>query len=845
MSGAVRRLVITGLLALAFVVPAGAAGAQEDVARSLGLEATAGFDGSHAGSSWVPVTVTLEPERLFAGSISVTGRGELGEIDEERAVEVPGGGHQSFRFLLPSAHDVLVTARPDRGEAATVRAQVRALGSRDLLVGMLGDVPEGAPLGLETDPTGLDVHYASVDPAWLEMSPRAVHGVGTLVATTSALSDLTDAAKANLTNAVAGGLELVVTPDAAGVATELGDPGLPELPATSVADGSLAAAPDAWTLTMADLSAGATVDDQQGAVVAAARSEGRGRITVVATPLSAGDRAGDVELWSRVLAPGAHRQYDQGQQSALSRVMESAQQALSGNTLGLPSLPWLAGFLVVYVLVVGPVNGFALARIGRRELAWVTVPAITLLFAGGAFLAATASAPQTGLSGKLAYWIDGVGTDVSVTAVRAPTPGRHVVALDGGRWDVLPTSFRTAPTVRQDRSDTQVTFDLESLEVGVAVAWRPTATPAPLELEAVGNGAGIDVTVRNVGDRPLQDVHVRAATQRLRAGTLAPGESTQVSIPAERLRSVEPWVDEQEFAMGRRPDDGNLPQALEHLLRFQAMDRAPGLVWATASIPDGTGDRLSAVDGRSADDVGTLVAVAERVLIEGEIVPPHAVARTVVHVAGRGEGRAGWWPGPSAVEGADSVILRYRLPHVTDLRALTSTLDESSGGHAVEMDVPVPGAIPDCEPGTTCEEHHTECDPSGCTEVTRRVTCEDDGSCTVEEERCEPDGSCFGSITESLEVGVAEPPPPDAPPGPGQPPLPPDRPGPERMGGSVEVWDPSSGTWVPLEVVFEGEDTDSSRVVTPLGEVYVRVRGGGPFVEFSGRGIGAVLGGPG
>ncbi len=786
-SGAVRRLVITGLLALAFVVPAGAAGAaagaQEDVARSLGLEATAGFDGTHAGSSWVPVTVTLEPERLFAGSISVTGRGELGEIDEERAVEVPGGGHQSFRFLLPSAQSVVVTARPDRGEAATVRAQVRALGSRDLLVGMLGDVPEGAPLGLETDPTGLDVHYASVDPAWLEMSPRALHGVGTLVATTSTLSDLSDAAKGNLTNAVAGGLELVVTPGAAGVATELGDPGLPELPAASVAGGSLAAAPDAWTLTVADLSTGTTVDDQQGAVIAAARSEGRGGITVVATPLSAGNRGGDVELWSRVLAPGAHRQYDQGQQSALSRVMESAQQALSGNTLELPSLPWLAGFLAVYVLVVGPVNGFALARIGRRELAWVTVPAITLLFAGGAFLAATISAPQTGLSGKLAYWIDGVGTDVSVTAVRAPTPGRHVVALDGSRWDVLPTSFRAPPTVRQDRSDTQVTFDLESLEVGVAVAWRPTATPAPLELEAVSSGADIDVTVRNVGDRRLQDIQVRAANQRRQAGALAPGESTQLTVPADPLRPVEPWIDEQEFAMGRQPDDRNLPQALEHLLRFQAMDRAPGLVWATASIPDGTGDRVSAVDGRSADDVGTLVAVAEPIRIEGEIVPPHAVARTVAQVAGRGGGRSEWWPGPTAVQGAESVILRYRLPRVTGLRALTSSLDWASDHVAVRV-------VPHVRGG------------------------------------------------------------PDAPPGrpqPAQPlPPPPGRSGSFGSGGSgdsVEIWDASSVTWVPLAAVFEGENTLSSRAVTPLGEVYVRVRGGGRLIEFSGRGVGAVLGG--
>jgi len=53
-----------------------------------------------------------------------------------------------------------------------------------------------------------------------------------------------------------------------------------------------------------------------------------------------------------------------------------------------PELPgpwWLALFLGIYILAVGPLNYFILRRFDRREWAWISVPVLTLLFSAGAY----------------------------------------------------------------------------------------------------------------------------------------------------------------------------------------------------------------------------------------------------------------------------------------------------------------------------------------------------------------------------------------------------------------------------------------------------------------------------
>ena len=39
----------------------------------------------------------------------------------------------------------------------------------------------------------------------------------------------------------------------------------------------------------------------------------------------------------------------------------------------------LCGFLAIYIIVIGPLNYLVLKRLGRRELAWLTIPCLLII----------------------------------------------------------------------------------------------------------------------------------------------------------------------------------------------------------------------------------------------------------------------------------------------------------------------------------------------------------------------------------------------------------------------------------------------------------------------------------
>src|SRR4029078_5679772 len=65
-----------------------------------------------------------------------------------------------------------------------------------------------------------------------------------------------------------------------------------------------------------------------------------------------------------------------------SQIVQAAAQL---PNLALPPVGGLIAILVVYILLIGPINYLILKRIDRREWAWVTMPALIGAFAVGAY----------------------------------------------------------------------------------------------------------------------------------------------------------------------------------------------------------------------------------------------------------------------------------------------------------------------------------------------------------------------------------------------------------------------------------------------------------------------------
>jgi hypothetical protein len=123
-----------------------------------------------------------------------------------------------------------------------------------------------------------------------------------------------------------------------------------------------------------------------GLPLIAARHSGFGQVVFLAAdpgfdPLASWD--GLEGLFRNILTGTAERpSWAGGLRSWYSA--RDAVNALPG--LSYPSAIQICGFLGFYLIAVGPVNYLVLRRLKRRELAWVTIPGVVLVFSVGAYL---------------------------------------------------------------------------------------------------------------------------------------------------------------------------------------------------------------------------------------------------------------------------------------------------------------------------------------------------------------------------------------------------------------------------------------------------------------------------
>jgi len=123
----------------------------------------------------------------------------------------------------------------------------------------------------------------------------------------------------------------------------------------------------------------------------------RGRVVMTTFDFTAGAVKywdGQIAMWQRLLEAAVARPTDAGFLAGIVAIRDimpwSSQSALASAaaraTAGqLPPIWMMVGFLLAYVIAVVPVNYLIVSRLGRRELAWLTTPAIIIVFFAGAW----------------------------------------------------------------------------------------------------------------------------------------------------------------------------------------------------------------------------------------------------------------------------------------------------------------------------------------------------------------------------------------------------------------------------------------------------------------------------
>ncbi|WP_052664716.1 hypothetical protein [Nitriliruptor alkaliphilus] len=820
--GAAARAVAVLLAALigAASVAAGAAateGTADGISRDdLGAEVVVGYGRGPDRDRWSPVEVTLTPRVPIVGTLALRVNGALGTGLRTEAVEVAAGATKVVHLLAPPGEELSVRFTPQGGTALQLNTAGRS-GGTDVLVGGLGD-PPALPDTLTSLGSDRAVRAVAVDAALLDAGPRVFEALDAVLLTSDALATMSDDQRRSLEVAVAQGLDLVV-PVGAG-ARDLPLRWSPVVDVTPDGDGvSIAPAPGTWSATGDDLG---TAGGDRTVVATIAAGDGR----VVATAAAPGETGlgSDARLWASVLQPRA----DSG--PPFAGVEHGGFSAgLFGNDLSIPGSVGFALFVLVFVLVVGPVNALALRRWGRRELAWVTVPAITVAFTLVAVGSAAARAPTTSPVVRASWWFDDVGEELTAIAVQSASRGTTTVDLPAG-FDGLvaePWSGLTGSLVRTPDA-TRIGVPLESLQTASVVAWGPAKT-APLTLAATFADDQLEIEVTSRAESTLTDVEVHIATRVHKLDDVAAGDTVTATI--EDLPATLPrprWADGHGAMMGmdigraRQPG----PRAGVALLQGAILDETPGPVWVTAVLADDPDGTVPGVAG-SIEDRGTVVAVGVTPTRTSGDTSPYEVQRQPLRT-----GPTGWRPGPLLIEGADELLVRFRLPADAAPGSLISTLD-AGGAFAGDDDGFGMGMVDDPWSG-------------GCWEVT--VT-GPDGEPEEPEERCGPDVACpmgsescggddrqveacwrDGRCQVAVRIGDDT----DAD-------FLPDVPVERRAGAGplagVEVLDHSTGSFVPASEAFTDGTGDPDRLVSPLGEVLLRVRGGW-HVDLGQRGIG-------
>ncbi|MGQ0743671.1 MAG: hypothetical protein ACT4OS_04925 [Acidimicrobiales bacterium] len=451
----------------------------------------------------VPVAVEITSPRLLQATL---------EVSSSRAtpvrvpVEVPGGSTRLVVAVVPTRGEV------PAGRPAGIRVRVLA-GGRSVTetTGTLGFDPGAEivavlpgvvasrgrpPASTRLDPdVGVARFVAVGGPGpsedLLDLAPSALGPFSTVLATPADLETLAPDARSGLLSWLGSGGSLLLD---APRGTRAG--GLPEpwQQATS----------DRWT------------------------AAGQGRIRLVGSAIDASPRT-----WDGVVSPSAWfmRTRDSGESDG------NLANALGGDgAFKIPGLGWLLGFLVIYLLLAGPVTFGVLRRRQRLELAWVVIPTLAVVFTAASVVAGQGLRSRPRLGHVSVVMTDAGGGQVqSGVGVFLPQAGNAGVQFPN-RWYVSSASVaargvdRDTSVTRTGSGGPRANLSLGTGESGLVVgSGRPAGGGLVVTASADSNEMARG-TVRNETGLSLQAVTIFVASGLTLVGDMEPDEIQSWSV---------------------------------------------------------------------------------------------------------------------------------------------------------------------------------------------------------------------------------------------------------------------------------------------------------------------------
>jgi hypothetical protein len=463
------------------------------------LTVQAGYSGRFAPGKPVPVRVTVGADRLLRGSLDFSVEpADPAAVTVSVPLEVPGGSVKQVVVAvdMPATFEQAVVHVVFHGSGESVQGQSALAFSDDQeLVGLLPAVtpatlPGSTPLTIDAG----TARFAALDDLLLAAAPASLAPLGTIVAGPDELAGLAPAARQGILAWVDDGGHLLVD---------------------ATAGTAVAGLPDEW---------------QPGS--AARVSAGGGEIRLTAGAAAA-------QRWSSIIEPtptASPNQKSNSPSQFFSPEGLSDSVAVDAG-LQVAKLGWLLGFLVIYVLVVGPIVFFVLWRVRRPDLAWVVIPAVALVFTAISYVAGSdlrsgtrtahgsvvVSGPEGAVERTWIGFVSRNGGDGSVTFPTGWTAGAVDVSFTGGSTSPVAVSDGGTSIVGRVR--------LDAGQFGIVAGEGPVTDGDRLVVTATSTeDSQASGTVRNATAYDLSGVVVFVGRSVARIGSLAAGATMPWSV---------------------------------------------------------------------------------------------------------------------------------------------------------------------------------------------------------------------------------------------------------------------------------------------------------------------------
>lgn len=565
----------------------GMAPARRQASPAVTLTVEAGYGGLYRQGQWLPVRVGVANDGDGLDGYVRARTGTLGGLEEttyRTPIALPRGARKQV-YLYVSFEDfaqqlqVEIVAR-DGAIAARASVPVRAVGRGDLITAVISESTYGAA-DLAAQPPGAstvhqvlwrvddipplaealvgvdvmlfhDVDTGALRPEQVQALRRWVQGGGHLIVAGGNAWQRTTARLGELLPVTLQGTALLESAGALGDYLRQPDAALSQPITVAVAQPS----PDARVLVAAE---------DRPLIVR--QRLGSGWVDFVAlepqdAPLRTWSGMGD--LW-RILIVST------GQRPAWARGFAdwsvAREATLTTSSSVLPTYLQLCGFLLVYVLLIGPVNYLLLKRLNRREWAWFTIPALIALFSALAYSVGfnlRGNVPVINRLTVIRAWDEGQETRVlSLIGVQSPRRRYHDVGVEQG------FTLRTLP-----EEGIGINVPVTLTESTRSIAERiliDGGTIASLEATGLGSLPRLDASaiwvlgadlaprisgkVTNTTGIRLEDAVILVKGEARKLGTLEPDQTVAFEIvlgaqgPAPlvgetalgRLGSIGPW----------------------------------------------------------------------------------------------------------------------------------------------------------------------------------------------------------------------------------------------------------------------------------------------------------------